>query len=91
MMHNEPADALGGPSCAFVCHLAPIGRLSEPWRGSVRDAAEGRSASLSIPTLAKRAGEIKDIAPTVQKSSCCREFRLVGLSSERKRVQWGYP
>lgn len=23
MMHNEPADALSGPSCAFVCHLAP--------------------------------------------------------------------
>jgi hypothetical protein len=23
MMHNEPADASGGPSCAFVCDLAP--------------------------------------------------------------------
>jgi hypothetical protein len=48
MMHLEPADALGGPSCAFVCPLAPCRKLRTTREGSARNAAERRSAALSI-------------------------------------------
>jgi hypothetical protein len=48
MMHLEPADALSGPSCAFLCYLAPCRKLCTTRGGSPRNAAERRSAALSI-------------------------------------------
>ncbi|KAH4187388.1 hypothetical protein HBI56_073350 [Parastagonospora nodorum] len=69
-MQVEPADALGGPSCAFVVDLAAQPKRRKLRVGSARYAAEGRSASLSVaqhlPAPAKRAASVKDIRRKAQ-------------------------
>ncbi|EAT85237.1 hypothetical protein SNOG_07771 [Parastagonospora nodorum SN15] len=58
-MQVEPADALGGPSCAFVVDLA-----AQPKRRKLRV----RSASVAqhLPAPAKRAASVKDIRRKAQ-------------------------
>lgn len=72
---------MGGLRCAFACHLAPERTAARDRADGGRTAAEGRSASLSICQRQPRASDNERSRDKSAEFRCCRESRLVSLSS----------